>query len=260
MHSGERILREVDAGFDLPARRRVVLLRELQTDFDDLVATLVAEGCTPEAARARARALLVPTASEMSALVDLHRSAYARLAGRLPSRYARWVELTGIGGMAVLATVMPLLAVSTAAGVPLWVAAALGGLAALIVAHLSWHAFRVLVREDADAAGLARAGMVQAGLIGLTLAAGALATVLEAYVAAGSWTVGIDVAGLASSFATCAETAALALSIGMFGLFGGAALFQAHLSAQNVEEELGRLLAGTSLLGSASIDTGDDAS
>lgn len=258
MRSAERFLREVDAGFDLPARRRVALLRELRADFDDLVATLVAEGCTPEAARSRALGLLVPTPSEVRMLVGLHRPFYPRLAGRLPSRYARWTELTGIGGMAVLATLVPFFALVGAAGLSGWVVTCLGLLAAILVTHLSWHAFRVLVRQDADAAGLARAGMVQAGLIGLTLAVGALATALATYAAAGSWTEGIDVAGLASWFATGAEIGALTLSIGMFGLFGSAAVYQAQLSARSVEEELDRLL-GTSLLSSVPPHTGEDA-
>jgi hypothetical protein len=258
MRSAERFLRDVDAGFDLPARRRVALLRELRTDFEDLVAALVAEGCTPEAARSRAISLLVPTPSEVHMLVGLHRPWYARLAGRLPSRYARWAELTGIGGMAVLATLMPFLAVAVAADLSGWVAICLGLLAATLVAHLSWHAFRVLVREDVDAAGLARAGMIQAGLIGLTLAVGALVIALATYAAAGSWTEGVDVAGVASWVATGAEIAALTLSIGMFGLFGGAAVYQAQLSAQSVEEELDRLL-GTPLLSSFPLQAGEDA-
>lgn len=243
MRSAETVLREVDAGLDLPARRRVALLRELRADLTDLVELLVAEGCSPEAAHSRALALLVPTAGDLDALADLHRPVYARFAGRLPSRHARRLELAGVGGMAAIATLVPFIAVAAVAGVPWWAGAAVGGAAALVVAHLAWHGFRILVREDADAAGLIRAGVVQAGLVGLTLATGALATAIEAYVALGSWAARSEVAALASSLATCAEIAALTLSIAILGVFGAVALFRAHLVIREMEEELGRVLS-----------------
>lgn len=248
MRSAETVLRKVDAGLDLPPRRRVALLRELRTDLADLVEMLVAEGYTPEMAFSRALALLVPTGSDLTALTELHRPAYVRVASRLPSRYARRLELMGVGAMALVATLMPLIALSGVAGLPGWAGTALGCAAALLVAHLTWHGFRILVREDADAAGLIHAGVVQAGLVGLTLATGALATAIGAYLALGSWAARTGVPGLASSLASCAEIAALTLSLAIFGTFGAVALFRAHLATRGVEEELGRVLAAVPVL------------
>jgi hypothetical protein len=243
MRSAEGIVREVDAGLDLPVRRRVALLRELRSDFDDLVATLEAAGATPEAARLRALTLLVPTACEMGALADLHRPAYARLAGRLPSRHPGAIELVGVCGMVAVATFALLLTLTEVAGLSQWAGVALGCVGAVVLAHIAWQVFRFMVRQDANAAELARAVTTQAGLVGLTLAVGGLATIAEGYAAAGSWAAGHVFGGLTSTLARCAETAALTLSIVALGAFGAAAMFQAYLSTREAEEELGLLLA-----------------
>lgn len=244
MHSADRILRELDDHLDLPARRRVVLIRELRADLEDLVATLVAEGHAPEEARARAVALLAPTLDDVRALTSLHRSTYARLIGHRPSRMARWVELSGVWGMAAFAVLAPLLALGTAAGLPWWAGGPLGVVAALVAGHLAWNAFRVLVREDTSAAMLVRAAVVQAGLIGLALSVGGSVTLLVGWLAMGRLAAGSDLSDVAASFATGAAAAALALSIGMLGLFGATALAQAHTFTRDVEEELRRLLSG----------------
>lgn len=249
MRSAERILRELDDHLDLPARRRVVLLRELRADFEDLVSTLVAEGHAPGEARTRAVALLAPTLDDVRALTSLHRSTYARLIGRVPSRMARWVELSGVWGMAVFAVLAPLLAIGTAAGVPWWAGGSLGVVSALVAGHLAWHAFRVVVREDMGASMLVEAAVVQAGLIGLALSVGGSVTLLGGWMAMGRLAAGSDPADVAASFATVAATAALALSIGMLGLFGATALAQAHDFTRDVEEELRRLLSDVPVSG-----------
>jgi hypothetical protein len=130
----------------------------------------------------------------------------------------------------------------------------MGAVAAVIVGHLGWHAFRIFVREDADTAGLVRAGTTHAGLIGLALCVGALVTGLEAWASMGGLAAGSSLTELARALAISANIAALALAIGMLGLFGAASLAQAHLSTRGVEEELGRLLSAIPL------QAGDDAS
>lgn len=249
MRSAERILRELDDHLDLPARRRVVLLRELRADLEDLVSTLVAEGHAPEEARARAVALLAPTLDDVRALTSLHRSTYARVIGRVPSRITHWVELSGVWGMAAFAVLAPLLALGTAAGLPWWAGGPLGVVAALVAGHLAWNAFRVLVREDTSATTLMQAAVVQAGLIGLALSVGASVTLLEGWAAMGRLAAGSGLADMTASLATCAATAALALSIGMLGLFGAAALAQALTFTRGVEEELRRLLSAVPVSG-----------
>lgn len=254
MRSAETVLRDVDARLDLPARRRVLLLRELRADFEDLVATLVAEGCAPESARVRALALLAPTVDDLGALTALHRPAYAHLAARVPSRLARAIELSGVGGMAVLAAALPLITLGSTAGLPWHAGVAMGAVAAVIVGHLGWHAFRIFVREDADAAGLVQAGTTQAALIGLALSVGASVTGLEAWASMGRLAAGSSLTELAEALAICTAIAALALAIGMLGLFGAAALAHAYLSTLGIEEELGRLLSAVPL------QAGDDPS
>lgn len=249
MRSAERILRDLDDHLDLPARRRVVLFRELRADFEDLVATLVAEGHAPEEARARAVALLAPTLDDVRALTSLHRSTYARMRARVPARMVRWVELAGVWGMAAFAVLAPLLALGTAAGLPWWAGGALGVVATLVAGHLAWNAFRVLVREDTSAPMLVQAAVVQAGLIGLALSVGGSVTLLEGWLAMGRLAAGSGLADMTASLATGAATAALALSIGMLGLFGATALAQAHTFTRGVEEELRRLLSGVPVSG-----------
>ncbi len=252
MHEAERMIRELDDHLDLPARRRVVLLRELRADFEDLVAMLVAEGHAPEEARERAVALLAPTLDDACALTDLHRSTYARLVGPAPSRMARWLELSGVWGMAGFAVLAPLLALSTTTGVPWRAAGPLCVVAVLVVGHLSWYAFRALVREDASTSMLVRAGVVQVGLIGLALSLGCTVTLVEGWMAMGSLAAGIDLPDVAAAFATGAATAGLTLSIAMLGLFGAIALAQAHTFTQGVEEELRWLLSAVPASGDES--------
>lgn len=244
MHTAESRLRAADRSLDLPVRRKVVLLRELRGDLEDLEATLQDEGWSHEEARALASKLLTPTDDALADLVALHRPWYARLTRPIPSRSARILEGIGVGGMAVLAVLTPLLTFARVTSLHARTAGALATLAVIVTAHLAWCAFRVLIREDADAAGLVRAGATQAGLLALTVGVGATAVALEAFLAAGPGFSG-DVVGIARVVATCAETAALALGIGMLGLFGTCAVFWAHLLARELEEEYRRLLEDT---------------
>lgn len=219
----------------------MVLLRELRGDLEGMEATLQEQGVSSADARALALKLLAPTDGALADLVSLHSPWYPRLTRLIPSRSVHILEGIGIGGMAILAVLSPLLAYIRVTDLPTWTTGALGSLAVIVTAHLMWCAFRVLIREDADAAGLVRAGATQAGLLALTLSVGATAVVLEAFLGFGQG-FGGDVVRIARAVATCAETAALALGIGMLGLFGTCAVFGAHLLARDVEEEYRRLL------------------
>jgi len=242
------VLRDLNARLDLPARRRALLLRELRADFEDLVATLEAEGLTPEAAEARALELLSPTEEDAGALAGLHRSSYARIAERLAPGHVRLIERAGIGAMAALAALAPVMAVAYSTRLAPLTLVVLGCVALPLFAHLAWQAFRIVVRGDADAASLARAGTIQAGLVGLTVAAGALVVVTEAYVAAAALSTGggIEVGGVVGAMTRCADAAALTLGLTILGVFGALALHQWHVAARAVEEELIALLAPVS--------------
>jgi hypothetical protein len=231
----------VDQQLELPVRRKVVLLRELRGDLEGMEATLQEKGFSFDDARALALKLLAPTDDALADLEALHSPWYSRLTRLIPSRSARILEGIGISGMATLAILSPLLAYTRVTGLKAWTAGTLGSLAVIVTAHLTWCAFRVLIREDADAGSLVRAGATQAGLLALTLSIGATAVALEVFLGAGQG-VGGDVVQIAHAVATCAETAALALGIGMLGLFGTCAVFGAHVFMRDVEEEYRRLL------------------
>lgn len=244
----QSVLRDLNARLDLPARRRALLLRELRADFEDLVATLEAEGLSGEAAQARALEMLSPTPEDAGALTGLHRSRYARIVERLGPGHVRLLERVGIGTMAALAALAPVLAVAYSTRLAPMTLVVLGSVAVPLFAHLAWQAFRIVVRDDADAASLARAGTIQAGLVGLTVAAGALAVVTEAYSVAAAWsTHGVmEVGGVAGALTRCADAAALTLGLTILGVFGALALHQWHTAARDVEEELVALLAPVS--------------
>lgn len=231
----------MDRHLDLPVLRKLALLRELRGDIEGMEATLHDEGLSSDDARALALKLLAPTADALADLVHLHSPRYTRLTRLVPSRSVRLLEGIGIGGMATLAVLSPLIAYARVTGLGVWAAVALGSLAVIVAAHLMWCGLRVLVREDADADGLVRAGATQGGLLALTLGVGAAAVALEALLGAGQGADG-DVVQIARTVAACAETAALALGVGMLGLFGTCAVFGAHLLARDVEEEYRRLL------------------
>ncbi len=169
MRSAESVLRELNERLDLPVRRKAALLRELRADFDDLVATLVAEGCSEELAGERALQMLAPTEEEVGTLSGLHRPIYVQLVRAFRPDRVRVLERVGIGAMASLAVLAPLLALAPSPQLPLLAVVVLACVTVPLVLNLSWQAFRIVVRGDADAVSLARAGAIQAGLLALIL-------------------------------------------------------------------------------------------
>lgn len=243
--SSASIFRELNERLDLPARRRALLLRELRADLEDLAATLVAEGVAPDVARARAVEMLAPDADDARILTGMHRSFYARMVEGLRPARVQLVERGSIGAMAALAVLAPVLALASSSTLPAGTLTVLGVTAALLLANLAWQAFRIVVRDDADAGSLAWAGMVQAALLGLTLSAGTLAMVVDAGRTLSSWEAsgGATATEIVATMSRCAETAALILGLTILGVFGALALLQWHLSARTVEEELQALLS-----------------
>jgi hypothetical protein len=247
MPSAESVFRELNARLDLPARRRALLLRELRADFEDLVTTLVAEGLTAEAAQQKAFQMLTPSSDDAGVLSGLHRTRYARLVSGYRAARVHVVERVSIGAMAALAVGAPLFALARSSGLPAGTLAVLGLSATLLLANLAWQAFRIVVRDDADADSLARAGLIQAALLGLTLSAGVLAVFVDAGLTLASWEAagGATTLQVAAAMTRCAETASITLGLTILGVFGALALLQWHLSARTVEEELHALLSPT---------------
>lgn len=250
MRTAESVLRELNERLDLPARRRAALLREVRADFDDLIATLEAEGLSEEAARDRALRMLAPTEEEVGTLSGLHRPVYVQLVRGLGPGRVRVFERLGIGAMAGLAVLAPLLALAQSSQLSLLALVVLACAAIPVVVNLSWQAFRIVVRGDAEAADLARAGAIQAGLVILILTVGALLVLERAIRALSLWEagVGIDVVTVAAAVSGCAEIASLTLGLTILGVFGSLALLHWHMSATGFERELVQLLEPTAHL------------
>jgi hypothetical protein len=245
MPTPESTLRDLNARLDLPTRQRALLIREIRADFEGLVASLVAEGLSTEDAVARAVGMLTPTADDADILAGLHRSWYVRLVTHLQPQRVRVAERTGIAVMAVLAAMAPVYVLWRSTALSATTLVMLGAVSALVLAHLGWQAFRIVVRGDAVAADLARAGLIQVGLVGLTLCAGAMTVALEAYEALEVWAGaegGTRLAVMASALGAAAGVTALTLGVTILGVFGALALLQWHLSARSMEEELDTLL------------------
>jgi hypothetical protein len=244
MRTAESVLKELNERLDLPARRKTALLRELRADFDDLVATLVAEGFSEEAARERALRMLAPTEDEFGTLAGLHQPVYVQLERELGPDRVRVLERVGIGAMASLAVLAPMLALTPSPQLPLLTLVVLACVAVPLVLNLSWQAFRIVVRGEADAASLARAGAIQAGLVSLILTVGGLLVLEQALRALSLWEAGLgmDVVTVASAVSGCAGIASITLGLTIFGVFGSLALLHWHISATGFERELAQLL------------------
>jgi hypothetical protein len=245
MRTVEVVLREFGEALDLPTRRKLVLLREIRADFEGVVATLTARGCSAREARERALHLLAPTAGDARSLNDIHRTPYARLTNVLPTRPVRLMERGSVVCLAALGALSPMIALTRISDLPSGAALLFGCVSLSVLTNLAWHAFRLFIRQDLDAAALARAGMTQAGLIALALIAGLITVTLQAYVLLGGWAAGVapDVAHVAQSVLVVAETAAVVLTITIVGFVGGMVLMQSFSLTRDAERELARLLS-----------------
>jgi len=244
MRTPESVLREFGDALDLPARRKVVLLRELRADLEGAISTLVTRGCSPRDAQMRALELLAPTVAAADSLSGLHRPPYVGMAHRLPGRLVRVLEWGSIGCLAAVGGISPILGLRRISDLPPWAAGVLGCVILMVLGHLSWNAFRLFVRQDTNAAVLARAGETQAGLIALTLAVGTMVVALQAYGLFGSWADGRspDPTLLVESVLIGTATAAVVLGTTILGVVGAVVLLQSFLSIRDTERELARLL------------------
>jgi len=245
MRTVDVVLREFGEALDLPTRRKLVLLREIRADFEGIVATLTAGGCSSREARERALHLLSPTAGDVRSLTDIHRTPYARLTSVLPPRPVRLMERGSIVCLAALGGLSPMIALTRVSDLPPGAAVLLGSASLFVLTNLAWHAFRLFIRQDLDATALARAGMIQTGLIALALNAGLITVTLQAYVLLGSWAAGVapDLAHVARAVSIVAGAAAVVLTITILGFVGGMVLVLSFSHTREAERELLRLLS-----------------
>lgn len=86
------ILRRLERELGIPVPARVRVLRELEYDLEELRRQLVAEGMSPDVARARSLEALVPDAATLGALSRLHTPWYRRVTAHLSQDRLRLYE------------------------------------------------------------------------------------------------------------------------------------------------------------------------
>jgi hypothetical protein len=85
-------LRQLDRELAIPMLDRINVLRELESDLEELTNTFVAEGHDLHSARRMALEALVPDGTALGELRRIHSSSYARLSQRFGSSRLRLVE------------------------------------------------------------------------------------------------------------------------------------------------------------------------
>ncbi len=90
------VLREVERGLPVPIPERVRILRELEFDLEELRKRLMADGLSPEQARARALEALVPDRIALRALGRLHSPLYRRLTRHVGDANLRMLERSAL--------------------------------------------------------------------------------------------------------------------------------------------------------------------
>lgn len=165
------VLREVEAGLSLPIPDRVRILRELEADLLDLSERFVAQGLSPDEARARAREALVPDGEALRALDRLHTPLYRRLTRHVADDRLRMAERIAL---LVTTTVVVLLGTSVLWRVDLlsspspflWPVLSVGG---VLVALVATKAFQLWIKGDHSrpSQGLGLLQFLSAGSLGL---------------------------------------------------------------------------------------------
>jgi len=173
------VLRELGQGLSmsLPARTRI--LRELESDLQDLTAQLIEEGVEVGEARRRAEEALVPDRQVVSALGRIHETGYRRATRRWPAdRVLRLERRALVLCTGALLLVQGGLLVSTdllAYASPfLWPVLVLGSISAALAL---WKAFELWVKRDH--AGMRRGVDGLLGLSVVTMTVGASGVVLD---------------------------------------------------------------------------------
>lgn len=178
-------LRRLDGELGLPLPERVSVLRELESDLEELTRSFVARGHAPDDARTMALEALVPDGAALGELRRVHASTYERLTRPLAGARLRVVERTAL----VVCTVgVMLLEALALVGADLgsdpspffWPVLALSG---LLFAAIATKGFSLWVRRDH---GGAHGGVaIILVLSGLVLAVGFGGALVDLYLLAG---------------------------------------------------------------------------
>jgi hypothetical protein len=166
------VLREVERGLALPIPDRIRILRELESDLEELMDRLVDEGFPPEEARTLALEALVPNAETLKALGDLHSPLYRQLTRHLSTGRVRKAERYALGlstaGVLLVQTVTLLRADLLQDPSPFLVPVLLTG--AFLSALVFWKAFRFWIKKDHISPGRGLGAIL--GISGTVLALG----------------------------------------------------------------------------------------
>lgn len=181
-------LREVDGSLLVPLPERVRILRELESDLEDLRGQLEVRGVPSSEARSRAVEMLVPDRVTLGELRGIYASKYVRLTGRMSPDLVRALERSALAAWAasvllVQAMVMLRTNMLGRASIFVWPVMALG---ALTAAAACAKMFELWIARDhgAPERGLGAllalsAATLSAGLLGVVADLFRLATTLE---------------------------------------------------------------------------------
>jgi hypothetical protein len=230
------ILREVEAGLRLPLPDRTRLLRELQSDLDELTRRFMAEGMSADDALARAREALVPDQRSLNALHAVHEPLYRRLTRGIAGDRLLLAERGALGLATLFVVVSGGVSLARvdlfAAPSPfLWPVLWLGG---LIFAAVVAKAFQLWVKRDhfAPSRGL---GTILV-LSGMTLGIGLFGLLVDVFRLAGRLEAVVpDAVALITDW-LMRDTALLAVSI-LTALLGGLAWFVLAQWVASIEED-----------------------
>jgi hypothetical protein len=217
-------LREVDGALVVPILARVRILRELESDLEELRGRLEGEGVSPEDARARAVDMLVPDRVTLGELRGIYGSRYVRLTEGLSRDLVRGVERSALALWAASVVVVETLVMLRIGLLVhpspfLWPVLALG---ALTAAAVGAKAFELWVEKDHSAPE--RGVLRILALAGATLAVGAGGVLADTYRLAATLERAPDLAGPLATEWVLRNCVLLALAL-LIALAGALAWF-----------------------------------
>lgn len=145
------VLRSLDQELRVPPKDRLRILRELESDLEQLSRRLEEDGLDPREARRRAIDALVPSGTVLNELAWVHTPLYRRLAGRINDSRLRTIERSALAATAcgvVIAETLVLMRVDLLARPSpfLWPVLASSGLLSAVVLT---KVFQLWIRADA---------------------------------------------------------------------------------------------------------------
>jgi hypothetical protein len=218
-------LRSLDQELQVPIRERLRILRELESDLEELYGLLVAQGVAPDDARRRAVEALVPAGQSLAELSWLHAPLYWRMTRNITDSrlkvYERTVLVLATLSVVLVETLMLLrLDLLSDASPFMWPVLVLSG---ILTATLTMKTFTLWIKGDHQepdrglGATLVMSGIVVAtGFIGAFVDFVRLASVLES---SADQTTGLFMAWLIRACALLSVSMVVALAGGVGWFF-----------------------------------------